>query len=69
MNCNTCWKVTLFIDYRENQEDVLKGVSTSHFPRSLLEILPSMYMYVDVTSYKSGSNALYLSQHGCIFTG
>ena len=26
VNCNTCWKVTLFIDYRENQDDVLKGV-------------------------------------------
>lgn len=27
VSCNTSWKMVLFMDYRDNMEDVLKGVS------------------------------------------
>lgn len=26
VNCFICWKMILFLDYKENMEDVLKGV-------------------------------------------
>ena len=26
VSCNTSWKMVLFMDYKENMEDVLKGV-------------------------------------------
>ena len=25
VNCNTCWKISLFLDHKENLDDVLKG--------------------------------------------
>ncbi|XP_065058274.1 inositol 1,4,5-trisphosphate receptor type 1-like isoform X2 [Rhopilema esculentum] len=25
VNCNTCWKINLYMDYKENRDDVLKG--------------------------------------------
>lgn len=25
VNCNTSWKINLYLDFRENLEDVLKG--------------------------------------------
>ena len=27
VSCNTSWKMVLFMDFKENMEDVLKGVS------------------------------------------
>ncbi|KPM03397.1 inositol 1,4,5-trisphosphate receptor type 1-like protein [Sarcoptes scabiei] len=26
INCDTCWKISLFLDYKENIDDVLKGI-------------------------------------------
>jgi len=57
INCDTSWKISLFMDYRDNKECVLKGVTTYHYHDwctcSCFTLISYIIRGTEVTEYQS----------------
>ena len=53
VNCNTSWKISLFLAYEDNSEEVLKGVSLFFFLRKKNQYISMYYLFDKLISQVS----------------